>query len=125
MRFWHKLCVVCVLAGPVQAQSYSCVGVDPAWTLALSQDTARFDYIGAAEMTIPQVSRAEGRTWPLAMTLISADYSSTAIVLLHDRSCSIDGESHPVEAQVLTQRQDLPVLLTGCCAAMASDLPDQ
>ena len=111
MRFW--LCfVVAAVAAPVSAQTYTCEGTEPAWSLDLTQTTATFDYIGETEMTIPQTSRAEGRSWPVAMTLISADFSSTAIVILHDRMCQT-GQSH--EVQVLTQRQDLPVLLTGCC----------
>lgn len=125
MQFWLKICAAGLLAGPVQAQNYSCIGADPTWALALSAQTAVLDYIGAATMTVPQVSRAEGRTWPVAMTLVSDDYSRTAIVLLHDRSCTLADQSYPVEAQILTQRQDLPVLLTGCCTATASDLPDQ
>lgn len=84
--------------------------------MEVTGDTAVFDYVGQTAMTIPQNARAEGRAWPWAMTLVSEDYQRTAIVLLHERSCD-DGTGSllPYEMQVLTQRTDQPVLLTGCC----------
>lgn len=87
-----------------------CVGTAPEWHLNLRPEGAAFSYLDRqSEMTIPQSSTAEGADWPKAMTLIAP--RDSAIVILHDRACF--GGTH--EAQVLTQRGETPVLLTGCC----------
>ena len=89
----------------------TCDGSAPDWSVAIGAEGASFSYIGTSAMDIPQMSRAEGRAWPLAMTLISADYSSTAILIVEPRAC--DTGNHA--ATVLTQRNEVPVLLVGCC----------
>ncbi|MEM9437639.1 MAG: hypothetical protein AAGA15_11405 [Pseudomonadota bacterium] len=60
-------------------------------------------------MDIPSIVDAEGDAWPKALTLIGE--RDTGILLLHDRVC--EGGTH--EAQMLTQRGQTPILLTGCC----------
>lgn len=92
----------------------ACEGNSPDWRLDLSGPVARFRFSGATEMEIPLRTRAEGRDWPRALTLIGE--RDTAIVVLHDRACGIAQDSFPIEAQILTQRGQTPVLLTGCCA---------
>lgn len=119
MRYWSSL-ALCLAATSVFGQDahYSCRGIGPQWSAQIAGETARFSYIGHAEMDIPQFSRAEGRLWPVAMTLVSTDYSRTAILMIHERACNL-GEDiiYDYEAQVLTQRHETPVLLTGCCRA--------
>ena len=120
MRSWlRSLCIVAAGAAQAQDASFDCRGVMPDWSAHITGPTASFTYIGTAQMDVPQFSRAERRVWPVAMTLVSTDYSSTAIVLIHERSCNL-GEDiiYEFEAQVLTQRQDMPVLLTGCCRGL-------
>ncbi|MEM1233247.1 MAG: hypothetical protein AAGH70_03900 [Pseudomonadota bacterium] len=60
-------------------------------------------------MDVPHTARAGGADWPRALTLIGD--RDTGILILHDRAC--EGGSH--EAQMLTQRGQTPILLTGCC----------
>ena len=101
-------------ASPLAAQTppeMTCFGSEPNWSATLSADGASFAYIGSSPMDVPQMSRAEGREWPLALTLISPDYRSTAILIVDARAC--DGGTHA--AEVLTQRNETPVLLVGCC----------
>ena len=86
-----------------------CEGTEPAWSLHIDAETARFLFQRDSDMTIPQRSVAEGRTWPQALTLVSRN--DTAIVIIDSQSC--DGA--PYSADVLTQRGQPPILLTGCC----------
>lgn len=90
----------------------SCSGSNPAWSLDIGTDTATFDFQRQSDMTIPHQTAAEGRDWPRAMTLISRN--DTAIVIIDAERC---GEAD-YTAQVLTQRGETPILLTGCCAAI-------
>lgn len=89
----------------------SCSGSDPAWSLDIGIDTATLDFQRQSDMTIPHQTTAEGRDWPKAMTLISRN--DTAIVIIDQETCN--GTTH--SAQVLTQRGETPILLTGCCTA--------
>ncbi len=88
-----------------------CSGNAPNWTLSLADDTARFDFQRQSDMTIPHRTTAEGQDWPRAITLISR--YDTAIVIIDQRQCG----TAPYTAEVLTQRGETPILLTGCCAA--------
>ena len=93
-----------------QTQTFSCQGSDPNWSLEISEEAATFAFLDrTSDLSIPQKSTAEGHDWPQAMTLIGP--RDSAIVILHNRTCN--GETH--EAQVLTQRGEIPILLTGCC----------
>ena len=101
---------LCAIPHAVNAQTFTCSGSAPDWTLKLQNDSATFAYFDReSTLDIPQQSKPEGADWPKAMTLIGP--RDSAIVLLHNRAC--DGQSH--EMQVLTQRGETPVLLTGCC----------
>lgn len=88
-----------------------CSGTSPDWSLQIGTDTATLDFQRRSEMTIPHQTTAEGRDWPRAMTLISRN--DTAIVIIDQDACN--GAAY--SAQVLTQRGETPILLTGCCAA--------
>jgi len=89
----------------------SCGGEMPEWSLQIIDDTAQFDFQRQSDMTIPQRTMAEGQDWPHALTLISR--FDTAIVIIDQRQCGTD----PYTAEVLTQRGETPILLTGCCTA--------
>ncbi len=93
-----------------ESLTLSCGGEDPRWTLDLAGERARFAYLDReSTLDIPQLSIAEGTDWPRAMTIVGP--RDSAIVILHQRECL--GQTH--EAQVLTQRGETPILLTGCC----------
>lgn len=126
MHYWLSV-LTAMTAQVVSAQElyFQCEGQTPDWSITMTGNTGSLSYIGASDMTIPQVSRAEGRIWPLALTMISDDFSRTAVVILNERSCQLGEADFDYEAQILTQRQDLPVLLTGCCRTTASDQPEQ
>jgi len=105
-------------ATPLAAQpapTFDCFGNAPAWRAEVRGDGAQLDYIGSHQMSVPQSSRAEGRAWPMAMTLISGDYSTTAILIVDERACETGGADFDYAAEMLTQRADTPVLLAGCC----------
>ena len=112
---WKKAVVICAaLPSMVLGQEHTgflCEGTDPDWTLTLHEDIATLNFQRRSEMTIPHQTAAEGRDWPRAMTLISRN--DTAIVIIDQQSCG----SVAYSAQVLTQRGETPILLTGCCTA--------
>ncbi|MBT0956789.1 hypothetical protein IV417_05290 [Alphaproteobacteria bacterium KMM 3653] len=89
------------------------------WRLEITGDAARFAFLSDSAMTIPLTTYAEGTVegigYPRALTLIGE--TDTAIALLHRRACPEPQGDAPIEAQVLTQRLQTPVLLTGCCRA--------
>jgi hypothetical protein len=109
--------LACLLAVPAFADelpALNCEGVAPDWQIAIKGDTAQFKYRFDEQMDIPQRSSAEGADWPKALTLIGRQ--STAIIVLNERRCSTPhGDGFPIEANVLTQKAETPVLLTGCC----------
>lgn len=108
-RFIIALCVIphVVSAEPLVL---TCEGVAPDWTLDLRENDATFSFLDRqSTLDIPQRSTAEGANWPKAMTLVGP--RDSAIVLLHQRDC--EGQNY--EVQVLTQRGETPILLTGCC----------
>ncbi|MFY0691104.1 MAG: hypothetical protein JXR14_04185 [Paracoccaceae bacterium] len=94
--------------------SLACDGADPDWSLTLHGAQAELNYGGASVLDIPQQSSAEGRDWPKVLTLVGQQ--DTAIVVLHPRRCdNALVTAYPIEATVLTQRGQSPVVLSGCC----------
>ncbi len=91
-----------------------CEGTTPDWRLAILGAEARLYYPSETQMEIPHSTRAEGREWPQALSLIGA--RDTAIVILNQRDCTIAADTFAFEAQILTQRGQTPILLSGCCA---------
>lgn len=98
-----------------------CGGVEPFWSLQLdaegatygTPDQPRIDYL------IVDQRAALGREWPKAITLAAPN--DTALALLRPQTCS-DGMSDRVmdwTIDMLTQRDDEAVVLTGCCRAAA------
>lgn len=89
----------------------SCKGQNPNWSLELESERGFFEFRDRAGwLDIPQRTVAEGVDWPKAMTLVGP--RDSAIILINERICQ--GQSH--EIQVLTQRGETPILLTGCCS---------
>lgn len=91
----------------------TCHGTAPEWRLDLAQKSAQFHFPAQTDMEIRLVTQAEGRDDKTALTLIGD--RDTAIVLLHRRECGTGEQVSPIEAQVLTQRGQTPILLSGCC----------
>ena len=91
------------------SQPFVCEGADPRWTLEFDEATGRFGFPADTEMEVMNDIPAEGADWPRAFTLIGD--RDTAIVLLERETC---GEA-PLRAHVLTQRGQMPILLTGRC----------
>jgi hypothetical protein len=85
-----------------------CIGTAPEWRLNLV-DQADFTFAGTTTLDIPHIATAEGQEWPKALTLIGD--RDSGILILHRRICG----TAPYEAQMLTQRGQTPILLTGCC----------
>ena len=110
-----RICAATLILGTVaQAEPpLSCEGIDPDWYLTLAGTTATLDYLRKNTFDIPQTNAAEGRDWPRAYTLI-AEFD-TAIVLVNEATCDLDGRPWPLTANILTQRGQTPILLTGCC----------
>ncbi|MDE2914602.1 MAG: hypothetical protein OXL68_16935 [Paracoccaceae bacterium] len=93
----------------------SCSGVRPGWQLTIDGDTAEFRYRSVTTFQIPLTTPATGRDWPQALTLVGRD--ATAIVILSERQCQIDGLDRTFSADVLTQDGNVAIMLTGCCEA--------
>ena len=108
-----KALIAILCAGPCLAQTYSCSGSNPEWTLEITDTTGTFSMADVV-MDIPQSTTAKDRDWPKAITLFGG--RDTAIVILNERVCSTEQiTNYPIEANVLTQTGETPVILTGCC----------
>ncbi|MDG1457865.1 MAG: hypothetical protein P8Q92_08265 [Pseudoprimorskyibacter sp.] len=104
--------VLCFLPGFALAdlpQRMMCNGQNPAWTLRIEDDTAVLNHLIKTQMNLMLSTVAKGQLTPVALTFVGD--RDTAIVVVHDRICG----TAPYEAQVLTQRGQTPILLTGCC----------
>jgi hypothetical protein len=104
--------VLCFLPGFALAdlpQRMMCNGQNPAWTLRIEDDTAVLNHVINTQMNLMLSTVAKGQLTPVALTFVGD--RDTAIVVVHDRICG----TALYEAQVLTQRGQTPILLTGCC----------
>jgi hypothetical protein len=109
-----KTLLLMICAGPAAAQTYSCAGSNPDWTMQIDGASATFSYVAADVLDIPHQTTAHDRDWPKALTLLGG--RDTAIVILNDRICSTaEVTDYPIEANILTQKAETPVILTGCC----------
>ncbi len=89
--------------------TYECMGTNPDWTLTLDSVQARFVFPTPTDMDVPLITQADNRDWPRAFTLIGE--RDTAIVVLDRAEC----DTSDIRAHVMTQRAELPILLSGCC----------
>lgn len=102
-------CPTLALAGDI-----SCTGSDPTWDISITGESANFTFGKSVDLTIPQRGSAENRDWPQVLTLLGG--SDTAILILHQRQCGTEQvTAWPIEATVLTQRSESPIVLSGCC----------
>jgi len=108
-------CIAVLVATAAQAQPpMTCEGGNPDWTLSVTADSAQFSFSEAKSFDIPQRTQANERDWPKALTLITEH--ETAIVILNEAQCSNETVTdYPIEAFILTQRAQTPVILRGCC----------
>lgn len=98
-----------LLASPALAENYICKGSAPDWELTITGSEAIFDFERKNSFQIPDTAIAEGRDWPRAKPIIG-DFD-TAIAILDQAAC----ETGPITVDILTQRGQTPLLLTGCC----------
>ncbi len=102
-----------LLCTPLAAQDLPsdllCEGSSPDWSLTVSGDTAVFDFQRESQLSLMLTTPAEGRDWPVALTFIGR--GDSAILMVDQGTC--EGES--LNASVLTQRGETPLLLVGCC----------
>lgn len=94
--------------------TYVCDGHQPNWRLSLEETEARFSFANRkTRFDIPHFTAAEGREWPRAYSLVS-DFD-TAIAIVDLGQCKLGNDMLSHRVQVLTQRGQTPILLTGCC----------
>ena len=98
-----------ITATSALADGYSCASTEPEWELTIDDVQARFIFPAPTKMDVPLITTVDGREWPIAYTLVGE--RDTAIVLLDKAMC----DASQIRAHVLTQRAELPILLTGCC----------
>lgn len=103
--FFAILCA----ATPAMAEDFICAGQNPDWELTITGDTGIFEFERKNSFNIPDTAVALGQEWPQAKPLIG-DFD-TAIAILDQDSCP----TGPIAVDVLTQRGQSPILLTGCC----------
>lgn len=111
--------LLALCAGPALADRLDCSGVNPGWTARIDGADATFELTRLVPMSIPAVNKAVNREWPRAYTLLGRD--DTAIVIVSDRACRIGTTDYAHSADVLTQRLDVPIVLTGCCVVHSAD----
>ena len=112
MGIRYLLFCLCLVPSVVWSEDLTleCGGTDPDWSLSYDEETARFAFLDRVSvLQVPQKSTAEGAEWPKAATLIGP--RDSAIIILHKRQCGTSDH----EIQILTQRGESPILLTGCC----------
>lgn len=116
IRFAFLICIVAGSAGAQSVGHFECAGLFPDWSLTLEGDAGRLNFDGVSvDVEIPQFSRAEARDTPVAATLLNEEAFVTGIILLDHAECVSGGQLHPMRGHLLTQRGNLPILLTGCC----------
>lgn len=121
MRFVFALCLIATGTANAQTSVETpdriCGGVEPFWGLEVRSNRATFTLPGfdAISYEIPLITPAEGRTDIAALTLLAE--RDTAIALIATRACSdtMSDIAYPETIELLTQRNEIPILLTGCC----------
>lgn len=119
MRLYTLALTFCMTGLPAVADVLQCSGVDPAWSARIDGLDGSFELTRPVDMDVPQSARAVNRDWPRAYTLLGR--SDTAIVIVSERACTLGAQGFTHTADVLTQRADVPILLTGCCVVTAAD----
>ena len=89
-----------------------CDGHTLGWQLRLDGNTASLSFGTVTQMDVMDDTTADGAEWPRALTLIGN--RDTGILILEPRACTGDPDAD-FNAELLTQRGQTPILLTGCC----------
>ena len=97
---------------PSQAQTL-CEGFAPDWRLEGPDDALTLTWLGETTFSLRHSAHAEDGSPVTAMTLL-AD-RDTALLITRAQSCRVRSANWPIAATLLTQRQQTPVVLTGCC----------
>ena len=102
-------------AQPLAAQEdLQCFGVLPGWSLSVTGGQSILTTDRNIAMEVMDETHAEGdRDWPRALTLVGRD--DTAILVLDQEQCQLNGRAYPLQSLGLTQYGTVPILLTGCC----------
>ena len=79
------------------------------WDLDISGGFARLAFPQPTEMELVLDTPAEGKEWPRALTLLGD--RDTAVLIVDRRMC----ETSEYSAELLTQRGQTPIFITGCC----------
>ena len=110
MKTLKLLAALFVFAQQVSAgdQPIFCEG-DTSWRLEVADELATLSFPSPTELEVMLTTTAEGRDWPVAYTLIGQ--RDTAVLILDRRQCG----DKPLTAELLTQRAQTPIFLTGCC----------
>jgi len=115
MKYVFCLAAFCALpaTAETEADPLSCSG--PQWSLDIASDRAKFSYRRKSDLNLMLETFAAGAQWPRALTFVGR--GDSAIVILEDGAACryADTPNSTISAQILTQRGELPVLLTGCC----------
>lgn len=105
-----KSCLAWVASATASvAQTFTCTGTEPSWTLTLDPAQARLVFPAPTDMDVMLETPVQGADWPRAYTLVGD--RDTAIVLIEREAC---GEAL-YRSHVFTQRGQTPILLGGCC----------
>jgi hypothetical protein len=101
--------LLCAIPHVGWAQNLSCSGQNPTWVLSTNNTTATFTFERKSDMNIMQDDTAIGADHTRAMTLVGP--RDSAIVVTTTAAC----ENQGLQATILTQRGQSPIVLTGCC----------
>ena len=115
IRAFSILTILSTLPAQALEADLACSGDAFAWRLEITGDSATLSLGTNTRMDVMHEAIAEGQEWPRALTLIGD--RDTAIVILEPRTCPGDPDASHT-AEVLTQRGQTPILLTGCCRAV-------
>ena len=96
-----------------------CTGVLPAWQMEFDAKSGTLTTREAIEMPVMNITRAEGRDWPKALTFVGD--RDTAIAIVTPQACMLNETAFDHHILVLTQQDNQPILLTGCCVSVAPE----
>lgn len=92
----------------------ACDGYEPDWFLTLAGPVVQLRNPGTTNFEITTTNIAKGHKWPRSYNLTSE--TQTAVVLVNETSCSLNGTHWPLTVHMLLQHGPTTTLLTGCCS---------
>lgn len=116
-------CILADTGGAAERPPLLCGGVEPFWSLEISEDEALYAAPDTDPITysIPLITKAEGRPWPQVLTLLAE--RDTALAIIRPLLCSdtMSDVKFDWTIDVLTQRNSEAIALTGCCRPAPAD----